>query len=116
MDNTSVQICRRVCLMLCIVALSTLTGSSQSKAQNQDVSRIGYVVETHAGKIAALEGRLATVETLLRDVPPRGEARLSVIENDMIEIKWLTRTVAAALVAQMVSGLYVLRRKNGGAA
>lgn len=49
--------------------------------------------------------RLA-IETLTRDVETiqqiQAEARLRLLEADMTEVKWLGRTVAAALIGQLV--------------
>lgn len=42
------------------------------------------------------------------------DARLRVVENDMVEVKWLTRCVTAAVVGQIVM-LVAARKKQQGA-
>ena len=52
----------------------------------------------------------------LEEVKDMG-SRLAVLENDMFEIKWMSRTVMGALVAQLIiSGLAVRRKSGNGSA
>lgn len=40
------------------------------------------------------------------------DARLRVVESDMFEVKWLTRTVTATLIGQFILAGISLRRKS----
>lgn len=43
------------------------------------------------------------------------DGRLRVLESDMSELKWLSRSVAAAMIGQFaISGMSLLRRNRGG--
>ena len=97
-------------LGLCLESLAAPSATLQ-ELQN-DVARLRFQVEDNGRRISKLE---EARETLARvEIAARTEPRLAVLEDNMFEIKWLSRTVAGALVVQLlVNGAALMRRKNG---
>lgn len=65
-----------------------------------------FQVQASKYAIEGLERRVADLERLGVD------ARLRVLENDMFEVKWLTRGVTVAIFSQIGISMVRSRRRN----
>lgn len=89
------------------IGAGLVIGAAFQPTQEGQYERLRMQVEDNARRI----GRLEDVKDSAADF----RARLAVLEDNMFELKWLSRTVAGALVLQLVSPV-LLRRRNGVAA
>jgi|SRR6185436_4640869 len=93
------------CLALWCLGVGVISVSSEQREQTYDsleIQRLRMAIEDNSRRIGRLEE--------LKDAG----ARIAVLEDNMFEIKWLSRSVAAALVVQLfLNGISIGRRRIG---
>lgn len=68
---------------------------------------VGYVaIVVHAQDLQTLERRVSEIDKDL-------SGRVKVLENDMAEVKWLTRGVTMAVIGQLVVAGMGLKERKG---
>ncbi len=86
---------RRRLQVIVISLMAVVTISAYARSANAQQTMIDWN-----------DRRLTNLENLNLD------ARLRVVESDMFEVKWLTRTVTATLIGQFILAGISLRRKQ----